>query len=74
MKEQNDPSPALQEAKIALERLKVLADLIWETRWITDASVTRSEVIAYDHLVGIAAAIRSGNFSSIDKLRMEKKP
>lgn len=41
-------------------RLLKLANLVWETRWV-------SEEAAYQNLVGIAAEILSGNFNSIDK-------
>ena len=41
------------------ERLKALANLVWETRWVSDQD-------DYQRMVGIAAEIRSGNFKVID--------
>jgi hypothetical protein len=42
-------------------RLEKLANLVWETRWV-------SEDEDYQKLVGIAAEIRSGNFKGVDSL------
>jgi hypothetical protein len=44
----------------AEQRLNKLVELIWATRWVSEES-------DYQDLVGMAAAIRSGNFDGIDK-------
>lgn len=48
------------------ERLLKLANLVWESRWV-------SEDEDYMNVVGIAAEIRSGNFASLDKLPTVKQ-
>lgn len=49
--------------KLANERLAKLSKLIWETRWVSDEQ-------DYIDMVGIAAAINSGNYKPIDNLKM----
>jgi hypothetical protein len=50
------------------KRLRTLANMIWETRWVSDAE-------DYQRMVGIAAEIRSGNFGGIDAaMQTEKEP
>ena len=54
---------AIQEDAITSqkERLEKLANLIWNTRWVSDEE-------DYQNMVGIAAEIRSGNFKTLDSL------
>lgn len=41
------------------QRLLVICNLIWESRWASDAE-------DYQTLVGLAAEVSSGNFDSLD--------
>lgn len=48
------------------ERMLMLAKLIWSTRWVSDEH-------DYQHLVGAAAEINSGNYTAIDNAIQNEK-
>lgn len=62
-KVQRESAQEVARAKLQLEvakrRLHKLAEMVWETRWATDEE-------DYQHMVGVAAEIRSGNMKGID--------
>ncbi len=49
------------------ERLMKMVELAWGTRWVSEES-------DYQHMVGIAAEIRSGNYETIDALKLPTPP
>jgi septal ring factor EnvC (AmiA/AmiB activator) len=57
---ENSKSLTAQLIKVQ-ERLNKLVNLVWTTRWV-------SEEEDYQKLLGIAAAIRSGNYEPIDAM------
>ena len=56
----------LGEAMEDTKRLIKLADMIWDGRWMDDKNHLPEMDVEYQTLVGIAAEIRSGNYTMID--------
>ena len=56
----------LAEAMEDTKRLIKLADMIWDGRWMDDKNHLPEMDVEYQTLVGIAAEIRSGNYTMID--------
>lgn len=57
-----------RELELAEKRLARLSLLIWETRWADNEGEDHTD---YQDMVGLAAAVNSGNYEPLDKL-MEK--
>jgi hypothetical protein len=56
----------VEELRKDKERLAFIVNYIWETRWV-------SEEADYQDMVGMVAAIRSGNFDAIDAAMQQKE-